>query len=641
MSRDRAASPPSSPFPGPPGVAAVWLALAVLLAYANSFTVPFIFDDLRAVTANDTIRSLATAWQPPAGGATTASRPVVNFSLALNYALGGETPWGYHAVNLLIHALAGLCLFGLIRRTLRLPQAPALDPGRADRVAFAAALLWLVHPLQTESVTSIAQRTESLCGLFYLLTLYGFVRGVGSGRPMRWWVVTVLSCLAGMGSKEVMVTAPVLLLLFDRTFVAGSFAGALRARWRLHAACAATWLWLTANLLAGGGSRGDAAGFGLGVAWWQYLLTQADAILLYLRLSLVPWPLVADYGTGVVGSFAEVWWQLPVVVALAAATLWAVVRRPVAGFLGAWFFVVLSPSSSVVPLVEQTVAEHRMYLPLAAVLTAAAWWLATLPLLRHLALLLPLAGAGIVLTLVRNHDYRSELALWQDTAAKAPDNMRAQFNTGSVLLESGRAAEAIPYLERAARLAPADAGVQVNLGNARRELGHLREAEAALRRALELRPGLAAAHYNLGRVALAAGEWTRAREEFAAAARLDPGMAEAHADLAGLLLQERRPAEAAAAARAALQAAPGLTLARRHLGFALFLLDRPGEAREVLAAVVVADPEDVIARRGLAFACARLGRRDEAIAHLRSVLSAQPDDAAARALFTQLTRNSP
>ena len=175
--------------------------------------------------------------------------------------------------------------------------------------ALAAAALWALHPLQTESVTCIAQRTESLCGLFYLLTLYAFARatllavqpapGWSALTPTRWLVLSVLSCLLGMATKEVMVTAPVLVFLFDRTFVARSFAAAWRARRSYYVALAATWLGLLALLFLGSGARGASAGFGLGVTGWTYLLKQGEAVLLYLRLAVWPYPLVLDYGTAV------------------------------------------------------------------------------------------------------------------------------------------------------------------------------------------------------------------------------------------------------------------------------------------------------------------------------------------------------
>ena len=201
-------------------LAAGLLAVAALAAYHNSFLAPFVLDDGDAITENLTIRHLWPLWgalSPTAGGATVSGRPVLNLSLAVNYAISGDEVWSYHALNLLIHILAGLTLFGIVRRTLadvgrhrRMPPVRSLagfgDPALqsdATFIAFTVALLWTLHPLQTEAVTYVIQRTESLLGLFFLLTLYCFLRAVSSPRPWPWRVLTVLACLGGVSTKEV------------------------------------------------------------------------------------------------------------------------------------------------------------------------------------------------------------------------------------------------------------------------------------------------------------------------------------------------------------------------------------------------------------------------------------------------------
>src|SRR5580700_4395442 len=155
-------------------LAAALIVVAGLLAYGDSLFGPFIFDDVASITDNPTIRHLSAmgdVLSPPPNGEGVSGRPLINLSLAVNYAVSGTKTWSYHALNLLIHLLAGLALFGIVRRTLANYQAGATIP------AFAVGLLWTVHPLLTESVTFVIQRTESLMGLFYLLTLYSFIRG--------------------------------------------------------------------------------------------------------------------------------------------------------------------------------------------------------------------------------------------------------------------------------------------------------------------------------------------------------------------------------------------------------------------------------------------------------------------------------
>ena len=176
-----------------------------------------------------------------------------------------------------------------------------------------------------------------------------------------WSVFAVLACLCGMATKEVMVVAPVLIFLYDRTFLAGRFREAWRQRRGLHLGLFATWL-LLGWLVLRSGSRGETFALADPLAWWRYGLTQFMAVVRYLRLAVWPHPLVFDYGK---------FWVMPsqvlphalLVVALIGAVGYALVRRPVYGFVGAWFCATLAPAS-VLPGTLQMIVEHRMYLPL-------------------------------------------------------------------------------------------------------------------------------------------------------------------------------------------------------------------------------------------------------------------------------------
>jgi protein O-mannosyl-transferase len=289
------------------------IALAALAVYANTFSAPFVFDDKLAIVDNPSIRDL-TAWRsvlsPPPGTAGAFGRPLVNLTLALNYAFGGLEVRGYHVVNLLIHALAALTLFGLVRRTLRCsgcgfqPQNHRLEAD-ATLLSFTIALCWTVHPLATESVTCVIQRNESLASLFVLLTLYCFVRSADSPRPVRWWIAATGANLLGMATKEIMVVAPLLVLLYDRAFCVGTLREAWRQRRWLHGTLAAGWL-LLGWLVLGSHGRNDTTGFGQGVGALDYALTQCWAIPHYLALSFWPAALVVDYGTAVIDSVRAV-----------------------------------------------------------------------------------------------------------------------------------------------------------------------------------------------------------------------------------------------------------------------------------------------------------------------------------------------
>ncbi|HEV3003406.1 MAG TPA: hypothetical protein VGX78_03050, partial [Pirellulales bacterium] len=191
------------------------LAIALLgtVAFANGVRGAFYLDDFVTIVNNPTLRHLwpLTAVLSPPNGCTAAGRPLLNLSFAINYAVGKTEPLGFHLVNIALHVLAALVLFGVVRRTLLL-RSFVVD--RAMRLAMLVTMLWVVHPLQTESVTYIVQRAESLAGLLYLLTFYCVIRGATLERrdkALRWYLLAVISCAAGMASKEVMATAPVLL----------------------------------------------------------------------------------------------------------------------------------------------------------------------------------------------------------------------------------------------------------------------------------------------------------------------------------------------------------------------------------------------------------------------------------------------
>ena len=553
-----------------PGRSAALLVAAVALCYWNILGAPFLFDDIDAVVNNPTIRHLASlaALNPPADGSTTMGRPVINFSFAINHAISGERVWSYHALNVAIHALAALALMSIVWRTLSGSVLRGRFGAVARPLALLIALLWALHPLQTESVVCIAQRAESLCGLCYLLTLYGFIRGTEPGaRSWRWFAFSAAFCLVGMGAKEVMGTAPLVVLLYDRTFVAGGFSAAWRQRRVYYSALACTWLLLAWLVLRGGGTRGVSAGFGLGVSWWTYLLTQGEAILLYLKLSIWPHPLVLDYGMAVVRSVADVWAQAIVVLALLGLTIWALIRKPVAGFLGAWFFIILAPSSSVVPIVTQTMAEHRMYLPLAGVVALGVCGVYTVVGRRSTAVFLVLAAVFGVLTTQRNADYRSELSIWSKTVAQCPDNYRARNTLADVLVRLGRDREAIGHCETAVRLNPRYAVAYNTLGNALANTGHPAEAIIQYEKALQLEPGFVEAHSNLGNLFLTIpGRLPEAVAHFEMALRIRPDFAAIHFNLGNALLSlpERRQ-EAIGHFQTALRLEPGLQPARQML----------------------------------------------------------------------------
>jgi hypothetical protein len=374
----------------PARLSLIWRAGTIVaagaLVYANSVRGVFLFDDDYGIVRNQTIRDLTrlTVVLSPPRESPVAGRPLVNLSLAINYAAGGLDPTGYHLVNIALHLCCALLIFAIAGATLRTARLAPRFGARAHDLAFAIALLWVVHPMNSEVVDYTVQRTESMMAAAMLVTVYAASvakPGVTTG------IVAIVACAAGMACKETMVVAPLLVVLYDGTFLYPSYRDALRARWPVYGGLAAAWSVL-AGLLATR-PRSGSAGFGTDVTPWTYLLNQTQMLARYLRVSIWPRHLVLWYGPPKPLTLAAVWPAALAVTGLIAAVLWGIWRRHPAGFAGAWIFLTLAPTSSVVPIATEVGAERRGYLALAALIavgTLTAWHVATTVIRRGGAL---------------------------------------------------------------------------------------------------------------------------------------------------------------------------------------------------------------------------------------------------------------
>lgn len=519
-----------------------WFAPSLLIvtgvgAYLASLSAPFLFDDRPAILENPHIRQLWPMSEVLFGqfyGGLFA-RPTAALTLALNYAFGGLDVRGYRAVNVLLHIGAALVLYGLLRRTLRRPvcgpQVAAVSAG----LALAVASLWLLHPLQTASVTYIIQRCEVLMGLSCLLMLYALNRSAESRHARRWEALAVMSCALGMGSKPVMAAAPVLALLYDRVFLAGSFRAAWRRRRGCYLGLAATWGLLVWLLASAPRLIQPTAGFGvLDVTPLAYARTEPAILLHYLRLILWPHPLVFDYRWPLAAHAEPV--PILMVGGLLGLTAFAWHRYPAIGFCGVAFFLLLAPTSSVLPL-QDPAFEHRLYLPLAPVLSLliVGGWVGMQRLRaaarhkRRAAILgLLVIGFGCAWgTVWRNADYRSAVSIWSDTVAKRPQNGRALGYLGIALVDAGDLDGGRRAFARARDLDPRDALALNNLGVFLVWEGNIEEAIAHYRAALAADPRCAEAHANLGFALADTGKLNDAVMHSRRALALSPDFAEA------------------------------------------------------------------------------------------------------------------
>lgn len=634
------------------------LLLLVAIAYHNSLSGPFVFDDAPAIVENPTVHrlSLATLLPPPDQGQTVGGRPLVNLSLALNYAVGGTAPRGYHVFNLFVHAGVALAWLGVLRRALSSGRMAARYARVATPLAFTAAAVWAVHPLPTEAVTYIVQRAEAMVALLCLLTLYAFQRAYdrpaavsAATPPARWnaWpLVSFLACLAGMATKEVMVVAPVIVLLYDRVWLAASWREVWRKRWRIHGALGSTWV-LLAGLVVSTGGRGGTAGLGGGDSSWDYLLIQCRAIAHYLRLTVWPAGLTFDYGLHQDTSIGGALPGAAILLTLLAVAIWRSRRAPEFALTVLGIFAVLAPSSSIVPIAVQPIAEHRMYLPAAAVIALLV--LGVHRCLggrgRGLALLtlLPLVG----LTVARNTAYQTELALWNDTAAKQPVNGRAHSQFGDALLAASHVPEALAQHERAVALESAVfrpshrsllPDVLMGLGNAQLASGDTEHAAATFRRVVELEPQWKSGWYNYGSVLMELGRLDAAATALESALSLDPDYVSARTNLGAVRLRLGKPDLALVHFEAAARLAPDAKT-ETNLGVALAQLGRGSDARKAFTRALRWDPDFIPALEQLAEELAAENRPTEAAAVVAKLLAVDPNHARARAWQRQFGRS--
>lgn len=559
---------------------ALLLTLAGLIAYENSFAGVFHFDDYPCIVTNHALKSLSDTWNATAeeipGG--LRRRDVGRWTFAFNRSLHDLDLLGYHAVNLAIHVTAGLFLMGLVRRTMRLTTMPPQIQRHATILAFCVALLWVVHPIQTESVTYIVQRLEALMGMFFLASLYGLNRGAVSGSR-GWYLFSIAAAGLSIGSKEVgLMIAPVA-LLYDRVFLSTTWPEVLRKRAWLHGPILVAVLMY---FVIGIGKIPfyveplDAAG--RRATSWEYLRSQPGVLLHYFQLSFWPRDLCLDHAWQHAKDPFEIYGKGAVIVALLVtgfALLW---RYPAIAFLILSYFIILAPSSTIVPL--HLAFEHRVYLSIAALICGvvlacfgsllaigkrserAGEKAAMVTLILAVLVAIPLTWA----TRERNKVYHSQIAMWKDVVRVSPHNgrghmnlanhaavegeldkaeqhylfglkidpdfSRLNYNYGFFLIEYRKQPErALPYLERAIELEPDRGSYRFGYAHALEFAERFDEAEAAYSRGLELKPTDALANLRLGQLLKNRERFDEAETYLNRAAELGPYLWQTHREL--------------------------------------------------------------------------------------------------------------
>ncbi|MGA1979314.1 MAG: tetratricopeptide repeat protein [Sedimentisphaerales bacterium] len=576
-----------------------------VLAYSNSFSGPFIFDDIPNIVENPNIRQLwplTVSMSAPAQSGLSG-RPILSLSFALNYALGEYRVWGYHLVNLTIHILAALTLYGIVRITLLTDRLKEKFGQYSASLACITAAIWLVHPIQTESVSYIVQRAESLMGLLYLLTVYTAARSMQPKHSIFWPICSVVFCAIGMATKEVMATAPVMVLFYDRTFVACSFLSALKKRWPLYLSLSVTWLVLAVAVASG--SSSDTIGFSIKTTPFDYAMNQFVAVAKYIKLSFWPARLCLYYSSPIIRLWDLILPPMLLIIAIATVALWGFVKNRVWSYPIVWFFTILAPTSSFVPIAD-IMFEHRVYLSLAGLVIPAV--MAGFLLLRFALkrtdlskttswLGLCIAAAVIIAlttrTIYRNRDYHSALSIWQSVVEAVPTSYNGYTNLGGELQKQGKIEQAIDCYLKTLSIKPDDIKAHHNLGSILKARGQLDESAYHYRQVLLKDPNNIEDNFNLGVVLQLQNKLDQAIDYYHRTLKFDPNHINAHNNLGAVLVTQGSLDKAIRHFDIVLKLDPNNTKAYNNLAYALVSGPHP-QKEDVVRAVELAQRAAVL-----------------------------------------------
>jgi len=455
-----------------------FLLIAVgFVAYWNSFDVPLVFDDLNSIQRNAGVL-FGDALQP----SRLISRSLLFATFAMNYAIGGQNVWGYHLVNLVLHILNGIIIFFIAQQVFRKAN---LAENKIVSWSLLAALFFVAHPVQTESVTYISSRSELLSTLFYVIAFLIFVRWpevkIGFGLSI---LITVLFML-GLGTKETVISLPATLLLYDFIFISGGRVLAPFKRWRFYLIFVTTGLFAIYFLLTGSLKFLLTSPYHLAPKY--YFLTETRVVVKYIQLVFLPVGLNLNYDFSTSLGFL----QPPVLFSIAVILCFLVLawlireREPVLSFSIFWFFLTLAPTSSFIPILD-VIFEHRLYLPLVGVCLAfpvlmehlVRWtkvqrWL-NWSVVRYASIII---GVLLIATILRNEVWRSDERLWLDVISKSPHAARPYNALAFVYVNRGETEKAIAISREGMRNVPsARHDFDETIGNLYLKLNRVQEA---------------------------------------------------------------------------------------------------------------------------------------------------------------------
>jgi len=521
---------------------ALLVALATL-AYPNSFAGVFLLDDLSSIVDNSSIRDPNPAVHLLQGGA----RGLVQWTFALNYRYGGLDPWSYHLVNLAIHTLTAIALlvFSLLCME-RVRDCCPLSPKDRLAIATLVAALWIVHPLNTQAVTYIVQRAEAMAALCTLAFLIFYLLAAEKKPAFLYYLLALLALALGVLSKETALMAIPIAIVLDASIGRWSAGTIFRRRWKFWTCCLVPCLAIVPHLLRTIFATGETVGLRMEeVTWWEYVRTQPQVWLHYLRLCLVPHPLRFDYGWPPETRVPVLLGSWLVMVLLAAYQFYLFRTFRWLSFWGIAAALFLVPTT-VIPLLDLAV-EHRMYLPLAFLIAFVVIFLGSLAARRgstrqrrfFLAGASAAIGGCVLLTIARNEVYHSPITMWSDVIDKSTSSSRrnmligrAYSNLGVAYGDRGQWDRATEMFEQAANSEYQPPDLRGNRLRVLIALNQLDAAEEEVKLALQIQPSSAKIIQQAGLIAAKRRRLPEAIEYFTQAYAIEPENLDIGANLA-------------------------------------------------------------------------------------------------------------
>lgn len=493
-------------------IASLVIIAAILAVYFQTLHYPFVFDDHYYIVDEARVKSLSGFW-PPSG-----TRYFGFLTFALNHHFGGLDTFGYHIVNTAIHAANSLLIFALVLLVFRTPfmeEAQKLEKvrGVGFAVALSSALIFAVHPVNTQAVTYITQRFASIATFFYLLSAVAYIRarlyGIGF-RSIFFLAVSVLAAVCAMKTKEISFTLPFMIALTEIAF----FTGPLRKRLFWLLPIALTIFVIPLSKIDGTPPPAIAEEASTRA---EYLFTEFRVIVTYLRLLVLPVEQALDYDYRSYTSFfaAPVIASFLFLASIFGAGVYLITRKSLlrlCGFGIIWFFLTISIESSVIPLLRDFIFEHRVYLPGIGAFIAFSTIVFSSIARSRVSFAVPAIAVIAILSaplaygaFQRNLVWKTQISVWEDSVAKHPKKARSRYNLGSLYAEEGRMIEAKREFEKAISIRPGFSKPHNNLGNIYYSEGRFAEAAREYRLAAEQDQANVEALYNLGNVYMVLG----------------------------------------------------------------------------------------------------------------------------------------